>query len=136
MSRSDITRFQPQSMPESTAPFAQVVVDDRYAFLAGIVAADFPAGELVLGDVAEETRAVMTMIRNILGEINLDMDAVVRTEVHLASLNDFDAMDAAYREFFVAGEFPARTTTESRALFGNSRVEVTCQARLLALSAS
>jgi 2-iminobutanoate/2-iminopropanoate deaminase len=54
----------------------------------------------------------------------------VRVDVHLANLDDFDAMDAAYGEFFEAGEQPARTTTESRRLFGNSLVEITCQARL------
>ena len=41
-------------------------------------------------------------------------------------------MDSAYREFFDAGNEPARTTTESPRLFGDSRVEITCQARLKA----
>ena len=44
-----IKRFQPKSVPESEAPFSQVVTDDRYAFLSGLVAADFPAGQAVLG---------------------------------------------------------------------------------------
>ena len=43
--------FQPSCMPESNAPFSQVVIDDIYAHLAGIVAADFPEGQLVVGDV-------------------------------------------------------------------------------------
>jgi 2-iminobutanoate/2-iminopropanoate deaminase len=58
------------------------------------------------------------------------MGRIVRVEVHLADLDDFNAMDTAYREFFEAGSYPARTTTESRKLFGDSRVEITCQARL------
>ena len=44
-----------------------------------------------------------------------------------AILRDFDAMDAAYREFFPDGAYPARTTTESPHLFGGSKVEITCQ---------
>ena len=50
-------------------------------------------------------------------------------EVHLSDLDDFDAMDAAYREFFNGSRYPARTTTESPRLFGGSKVEISCQAR-------
>jgi len=122
--------FQPKSMPESSAPFTQVVIDDTYAHLAGIVAADFPEGRLVLGDANNETRALMTLISSILAELELTFANVVRTDVHLANLDDFDAMDAAYSEFFSPGQYPARTTTESGRLFGDSLVEITCMARL------
>jgi len=122
--------FQPGCMPESGAPFTQVVIDDTYAHLAGIVAADFPEGQAMLGDANNETRAVMTLIRKILAELDLSLAQVVRTDIHLANIDDFDDMDAAYREFFESGKYPARTTTESRRLFGNSLVEVTCMARL------
>ena len=125
-----IKRVQPIAVPESKAPFSQVVVDDLYAFLSGLVAADFPEGLTVLGDVAAETRAVLGKISDMLAEIELGMDRIVRVEVHLADLDDFDAMDGAYREFFTPGNYPSRTTTESKRLFGDSRVEITCQARL------
>jgi 2-iminobutanoate/2-iminopropanoate deaminase len=125
-----IRHIQPKVVPESPAPFSQIVLDDTYAHLAGIVAADFPEGLAVLGEVGEETRAVMTAIRSMLREIGLDMDCIVRTDVHLANLDDFDAMDAAYRAFFEEGQYPARTATVSPRLFGGSLVEITCMARL------
>ena len=125
--------FQPKCMPESDAPFTQVVIDETYAHLAGIVAADFPEGRAVLGDASNETRAVMTLIGKILDELDLTFAEIVRSDVHLASLDDFDAMNTAYREFFETGKYPARTTTESRRLFGDSLVEVTCMVRLAEL---
>ena len=106
-----------------------MVLDDQYAFLSGLVAADFPAGLEVLGDVAAETRAVLGVIGEILDELTLSRERMVKVEVHLADLDDFDAMDAAYREFFADGAYPARTTTESIRLFGDSKVEITCQVR-------
>ena len=125
-----IKRVQPNSIPESDAPFSQIVLDDRYAFFAGLVAADFPHGLAVLGDVSAETRVVMGAISDMLKEVGLNFEDVVKTEVHLADLSDFDAMDAAYREYFPPKVYPARTTTESPKLFGGSKVEVTVQARL------
>lgn len=126
-----ICHIQPKTVPESAAPFSQIVTDDIYAHFAGLVAADFPEGQSVLGDVGEETRVVLTAIRSMLEEIGLDMSRIVRTDVHLASLKDFDTMDAAYRKFFEHGHYPARTTTESARLFQGSKVEITCMARLL-----
>ena len=125
-----IQYIQPNCVPESEAPFSQIVMDDNYAYLAGLVAADYPEGQSVLGDVGEETHSILTTIRNMLQEIGLDMDRIVRTDVHLVDLDDFDAMDLAYRSFFEKGKYPARTTTESPRLFGGSRVEITCTARL------
>ena len=122
--------LQPQAVPQSSAPFSQVLVDDLYAHFAGLVAADFLAGEAVLGDAGAETRAVMHTIGAMLEELELDFGRVVRVDVHLATLDDFDAMDAAYKTFFAPGRYPARTTTESPRLFGGSLVEVTCMARL------
>ena len=125
-----IKRVQPNSIPESNAPFSQIVLDDRYAYFAGLVAADFPHGLAVLGDVSDETRVVMGAISDMLEEVGLNFEDVVKAEVHLADLSDFDAMDAAYREYFPPKVYPARTTTESPKLFGGSKVEVTVQARL------
>ena len=124
-----IRHVQPLAIPRSEAPFSQVVLDEHYAFLSGLVAADFPEGQALLGDVGRETRAVLTAIVKILEEVGLDMGQIVRIDVHLASLDDFDAMDAEYREYFKDGEYPARTTTESSRLFGGSLVEITCMAR-------
>ena len=125
-----IRHYQPRCISESSAPFSQVVIDDHYAHLAGLVAADFPDGIAVLGDPAQETTAVLAMIRSILDELDMTMGDIVRTDVHLASLDDFDAMDGAYRDFFASGQYPARPTTQSSRLFGESLVAITCMAQL------
>lgn len=111
------------------APFSNVVLDDDYAFLAGIVAADFEAGKAVLGDVRAETREVMRMVERLLGEIGLATADIVRCDVHLSDLGDMDAMNEIYAGFFEDGKYPARTCTQSGALYGGSKVEITCIAR-------
>ncbi|HIG14411.1 MAG TPA: RidA family protein [Gammaproteobacteria bacterium] len=124
-----IDRIQPVSIPKSTAPFSQVVLDDWYVYFSGLVAADFPEGLAVLGDVAAETTAILNVISKVLKELGLEMCDIVKAEVHLTDLADFDAMDEAYRQCFPPNTTPARTTTESKHLFGDSRVEITVQAR-------
>ena len=111
------------------APFSNIVLDDDYAFLAGLVAADVEDGLAILGDVRAETRVVMDTVKLLLGKIGLDMSDIVRCDVHLTDLSEMDAMNEVYGSFFDAGRCPARTTTQSGALYGGSRVEVTCMAR-------
>ena len=118
------------------APFSQIVCDDRYAFVAGVVAADLPGGEAALGDVAAETRLVMDAIGDLLAEIGLGFDRVVRVDLHLADFGEFARMNEVYRRYFEDGRYPARTATESRRLFGGSRVEITCVARRRAPTSS
>lgn len=111
------------------APFSNIVLDGDYAFLAGLVAADVEDGLPILGDVRAETRVVMETVKLLLERVGLDMSDIVRCDVHLTDLGEMDAMNEVYGGFFEAGRYPARTTTQSGALFGGSRVEVTCLAR-------
>jgi 2-iminobutanoate/2-iminopropanoate deaminase len=112
------------------APFSVIVRDDRYVFLSGIVATDMNGGAKVVGDIAAETRLVMTTIRQLLASVDLAMEDIVRVEVHLTDLDDMKAMNAVYHEFFAERQEPARTTTQSGKLAGGSNVEITCMARL------
>ena len=111
------------------APFSNMVVDDDYVFLAGLVAADVEEGMGILGDIREETAVVMNTVRLLLGKVGLEMSDIVRSDVHLTDLGDMDAMNEIYAGYFEDGRFPARTTTQSGALFGGSKVEVTVMAR-------
>lgn len=111
------------------APFSHLVLDDRYAFVAGVVATDVPGGTEVVGDLGRETEVVLGAIDKILNLAGLDLSSVVRTDVHLSDLTRFDEMNRAYGAFFPEGREPARTCVEVRRLIGDCGVEITCVAR-------
>ena len=120
----DSPRLEP-----GTSPYSQVVIADRDCFIAGIVAADIPGGEAVIGDVAAETDLVMRTICNILADHAMDVADLVRVDIHLVDLDEMRAMDRAYGRHLDRDAMPARTTTQSGTLHGGSRVEITCMAR-------
>lgn len=105
-------------------------MDDRYAFVAGVVACDVPGGAAVHGDIAAETRIVMTAIRDALGRVGLGLERIVRVDVHMTDLSRMAELNAAYVPFFPLGALPTRTCTESARLAGGSNVEITVMARL------
>lgn len=114
---------------DESSAYAQVVEAGDLVCIAGQVAADSAAGRAVLGRIGPETRAVMEQIRLILWSRRLTFDDVVRVDVHLIDLDDFQAMNEVYRGFFAPGRLPARTCVEVRRLFGDCRIEVTAMAR-------
>jgi 2-iminobutanoate/2-iminopropanoate deaminase len=72
----------------------------------------------------------VTAIKRLLASVGLETADVVRVEVHLVDLDDMDEMNAVYGGFFVDGQAPARTTTQSTKLAGGAGVEITCMARV------
>ncbi len=111
------------------APFSNMVLDDDYAFLAGLVAADVEEGLSVLGDVRAETEVIMRTVKFLLEKVGLGTSDIVRCDVHLTDLGEMDAMNEAYAACFEDGHYPARTTVQCGALFGGSKVEITVMAR-------
>ena len=61
-------------------------------------------------DVAEQTRAVLANIRDILATEGASLSDVVEVGTFLVDMADFGAYNAAYGEFFDAATGPARTT--------------------------
>ena len=120
----DSPRLKPR-----TSPYSHVVVCGHECFVAGIVAADIPEGEAVIGNVEEETSLVMRTIGGILADHGFAMGDLVRVDVHLRDLDEIHVMDRAYERFLDRDAMPARTTTQSEKLYGGSRVEITCMAR-------
>jgi 2-iminobutanoate/2-iminopropanoate deaminase len=110
-------------------PLSHAVIDDRYVFVSGLVAADVPGGDQAVGDVAAETRVVMAALAALLGRLELSLDHVVRVTAHLSDLDEMPAFDRAYAAFFPHGQFPSRTCVEVSRLVAGCRVEITATAR-------
>ena len=110
-------------------PLSHAVIDDRYVFVSGLVAADVPDGRTAIGDAAAETRVVMNALAGALDRLELTLGHVVRVTVHLVDLDDMPAVDGIYAGFFAPGQFPARTCVEVSRLVGGCQVEITATAR-------
>ena len=120
----DSPRLKPR-----TSPYSHVVIADRDCFIAGIVAADIPDGDAVVGEIEAETDLVMRTIQEILADQGMGIADLVRVDVHLLDLDEIHVMDRAYGRYLDPDAMPARTTTQSDRLYGGSRVEITCLAR-------
>lgn len=82
---------------------------------------------MVAGDVAVQTRRVLDNIGALLTAGGLTYADLVRTTVFLADMDDFAAMNEAYRTYFTP-PYPARSTVQAARLPLDARVEIDAMA--------
>lgn len=106
-------------------PFRQVVRSGSLLFCSGVVCADVVGGESARGDIASETRVVLSAISDLLVEHGSSIRNVVRADVYVADVSLKPAMDSVYKEFFPTGSEPARTTVGVTGMYDDCLVEIT-----------
>ena len=111
--------------PAAIGPYSQAIEAGNTVYVSGQLPINPATGEFADGGMAELTRQSLTNIKNILAEVGLTMENVVKTSVFLADMADFAEMNAAYAEFFT-GVAAARSAVAVKTLPKNARVEIEC----------
>jgi 2-iminobutanoate/2-iminopropanoate deaminase len=109
--------------PKAIGPYSSALRAGQLIFISGQVPADPATGTLVEGPIDVQTCRVLDSIKALLAVEGLSLAHVVRTTVFLADMDDFAAMNTAYRGYFTE-PFPARSTIQAARLPRNARVEI------------
>ena len=112
-----------KNAPGAIGPYSQAVKTDRMVFVSGQLAMDPTSGELVGGDVQQETRQALLNVQAVLEASGSSLQSVVKTSVFIADMNDFPQINEVYAEFFT-DEPPARACVEVARLPKDARVEI------------
>jgi 2-iminobutanoate/2-iminopropanoate deaminase len=110
-------------LPAPKGPYSPAVRANGFVFVSGQGPVDPKTGEVFRGDIKQQTRMVLESIRAILEAARSSMTKVVKTNVYLADIANFTAMNEVYAGFFPA-EPPARTTIQAAKLPLNIGVEI------------
>jgi 2-iminobutanoate/2-iminopropanoate deaminase len=102
-----------------TTPFSPVVRTGNLLFLSGVIGRSGDEG------IGAATRQAMETIRDRLEAADATLEDLVKCTVFLVDMDDYQAMNEAYAEFFPADP-PARSAVAVRALPVNADVEIEC----------
>ncbi|HEY6991027.1 MAG TPA: RidA family protein [Bryobacteraceae bacterium] len=102
--------------PEKPPLFSPAVSYGNLLFLSGI-------GAHFEGDIKTHTKHVLDEIQSKLEACGSSMDKVLKAQVYLADLKDYDAMNEVFRGRF-GSEPPVRTTVSVAGVPGKSLVEI------------
>ena len=103
-------------------PYSQAVKVGNMVYTSGQIPMTSD-GQLVTGDIHEQTRQVLVNLQHVLEAANSSLDKIIKTTIYLTDMDNFIAVNTIYAEFFV-GSFPARATVAVKTLPKNVDVEI------------
>lgn len=90
-------------------PYSKAVKANGFLFVSGNVAVDAVSGAKGEGDIKDQTRLVLKNLKQIVEEAGSSFEDVVRVNVYLTNIADFNGMNEVYKEFFP--DLPPTRTT-------------------------
>jgi 2-iminobutanoate/2-iminopropanoate deaminase len=109
--------------PNAIGPYSQAIQAGNMIFLSGQIPLDPNTGELVKGDIREQTRRVLENLKGVLESQNLRMENIVKTTIFLKNMDHFTTVNEIYATYFQSSP-PARSTIEVAKLPRNSDIEI------------
>ena len=126
MSLAGKSPISTKNAPQAIGPYSQAVVSAGMIYTSGQIALDPATGQLVEGEIREQTKRVIQNLEAVLAAVKCDLRHVVKTTVYLKSMSDFVAMNEIYAAHFVREGWdpPARSTVEVARLPKDALVEI------------
>lgn len=120
---------QTDKAPSAVGAYSQGVVAGDFLFVSGQIPLDPETGQLVDGDVAEQTERVLNNVRAVLNARYLDFQNVCKMEIYLDDINNFSEVNEIYGRKL--GECrPARQALGVSGLPKGAKVEISCIAHI------
>jgi 2-iminobutanoate/2-iminopropanoate deaminase len=85
-------------------------------------------GQMIEGDMEVLTTQVINNIQQVLKKEGLKLKDIVKTEVYLVDIRDYQCMNAAYGAVFNFKNPPARDVIATSALPFNAQISISCVA--------
>lgn len=110
--------------PAPVGPYSHAVAArGELVYLSGQTPIDPASGRLVEGDVSVQVRQVFANLERVLTASGVSFAEVVKVNVFLVDMSDFETMNTVYASVFEA-PYPARTTVAVAGLPLGARVEI------------
>ena len=120
---ANLRRVDTKNAPAAIGPYSQAQIAGGLVFTAGQIPLDPATGELVAGDIAEQTERVLQNVAAVLEAAGASLGSVVKTTVFLRDMNDFTKMNEVYGRHF-GDHKPARSTVQAARLPKDVAVEI------------
>jgi 2-iminobutanoate/2-iminopropanoate deaminase len=115
--------IQTDKAPKAIGPYSQAIQAGNLLFLSGQIPLDPASGELVKGDVRQQTQRVLENLKGVLGSQKLGMEDVVKVTIFMKDMGNFNQVNEVYATYFPSSP-PARSTVEVARLPRDADIEI------------
>jgi 2-iminobutanoate/2-iminopropanoate deaminase len=112
-----------EKAPKAIGPYSQAIQAGNFLFLSGQIPLDPKTGELVKGDIRQQTQRVLENIKGVLESQGLGMDNVVKATIFLKDIGNFNQVNEIYATYFPSSP-PARSTVGVAKLPRDADIEI------------
>lgn len=123
-----IKKIETDAAPKAIGPYSQAIQAGPFLFLSGMLPIDPKLGKIGETTIEGQTRQVLHNIEAVLKAASLTFEHVVRMEVFLLNLGDFQVMNGIYAQKFPQAAKPARHAFQVARLPLDALIEITCTA--------
>lgn len=113
---------QTSGAPAAIGPYSQGIIVNNMFYSSGQIPLT-AEGELLQGNVQEQTHQVFKNLAAVLKEANASFETVVKATVFIKNMDDFAAINEVYGQYFNVHK-PARTCVEVARLPKDVLVEI------------
>ncbi|WP_019157171.1 RidA family protein [Robertmurraya massiliosenegalensis] len=113
---------QTNEAPAAIGPYSQGIVVNNLFYSSGQIPLT-AAGDMVQGDVKEQTHQVFKNLQAVLKEAGAALETVVKATVFIKNMDDFGSINEVYGEYFSTHK-PARSCVEVARLPKDALVEI------------
>ena len=117
------SRIDTDKAAQPVAAYSQALEAGGLVFVSGQIPLDPATGVLIVEPMEVATAQCIRNAEAILQAAGLDLNNVVKASIFLTTMDDYTAMDSAYREA-MPQPFPAREAVAVKALPKGARVEI------------
>ena len=110
--------------PTPIGPYNQAVLKGNILFISGQIALEPQSMELNNSSIKDETHQVMLNLKNILNEVNMDFNNVLKSSIFLSDMSLFSEVNEIYGSYLESGNEPARETIAVKTLPMSVNVEI------------
>jgi 2-iminobutanoate/2-iminopropanoate deaminase len=115
--------IETEKAPKPIGPYSQAIRAENFIFLSGQIPIDPSTGEMIRGDIRQQTRQVLENMKGVLESQGLGMEDVVKVTIFLKDMGNFNEMNEVYATYFSSSP-PARSTVEVAKLPRNAEIEI------------
>ncbi|MGG3625391.1 2-iminobutanoate/2-iminopropanoate deaminase [Bacillus gobiensis] len=113
---------QTKMAPAAIGPYSQGIIVNNMFYSSGQIPLT-AEGELINGDIKEQTHQVFKNLKAVLEEAGASLNTVVKATVFIADMNQFGDVNEVYGEYF-SEHRPARSCVEVARLPKDVLVEI------------
>lgn len=102
--------------PSPIGPYNQAVLIEnagqKTLYTSGQIAIDPESGKLKIEDLKDETHLVMSHLKNLLSQVDMNFENVIKSSIFLSDMGNFSIINEVYGSYFNEATAPARETVE------------------------